>query len=129
MEKAVSDAYLQFWSVYRYAFLSLDPTPLSQVAAGDELAVLQHDIDSNREQGRALKADLQHQFTVVIATGDQAVVSDDIHDGSIYVDPDTHEPLPGQVPPPSLDQASEYRGVYKLELIDNSWKVVEGTGQ
>jgi len=129
MMKAVSEAYLQFWSVYTNAFLTLDPTPLDQVAAGDELTVLQHDIEANRSQGRALKTDVQHQFAVIVAIKDQAVVTDDIRDSSIYVDPETQELLPGQVAPTSPDQASEYKGVYRLQLINNTWKVVEGTGE
>jgi hypothetical protein len=128
MVKAVSDAYLQFWSVYSDAFLTLDPTLLDQVAAGSELAVLQHDIEADRAQNRALKTDIQHQFAVLVAIADQAVVTDDIRDSSIYVDVDTREPIPAQVPV-SPDQAPEYKGVYRLQFIDNKWKVVEGTGE
>jgi hypothetical protein len=129
MVTSVSEAYLQFWSVYTYAFLNLDPAPLDQVAAGDELAVLQHDIEANHSQGRALKTDVQHQFAVIVAINDQAVVTDDIRDSSIYVDPETEEPLPGQAVTGSPDKASEYKGVYRLQLINNTWKVVEGTGE
>ena len=128
MVKAVSDAYLQFWSVYSDAFLNLDPTLLDQVAAGNELTVLQHDIEADRAQNRALKTDVRHQFAVLVAIADQAVVTDDIRDSSIYVDVETQEPIPSQVPV-SPDQAPEYKGVYRLQFIDNKWKVVEGTGE
>ena len=123
---AVSDAYMHYWSVRADALLALDSSGLDQVAAGDELAALDKNIDSFREQGRALRTDVQHQFSVLTVINDQAVVTDHFRDSSIYVDPVTHEPLPGQVAPGSPDEAPEIGVLYKLELIDEAWKVVQG---
>ena len=123
---AVSDAYSHYWSVRADAFLNLDPTDLDQVAAGDELAALQKSINDFRAQGKALDTDVQHHFTVVTVIDDQAVVSDRFRDSSIYVSPDDHTPLPGQVKPDSPDTAPEVQALYKLELIDGTWKVVQG---
>ena len=126
MAAAVSDAYLHYWSVRADALLALDSSALDQVAAGDELAALDKNIETFRGQGRALRTDVQHQFSVLTVINDQAVVTDHFRDSSIYVDPATHEPLPGQVAPASPDEAPEIGVLYKLELIDEEWKVVQG---
>jgi hypothetical protein len=126
--RAVSDAYLEFWSAYSSAFLTLDPTPLEQVAGGDELASLQADLETKRTEGRAQLTDIQHHFRVLLVTNGQAAVLDDMRDSSIYVDTATRQPLPGQVAP-TPDQAPELKGIYKLEFIDNAWKVVQAIPQ
>jgi hypothetical protein len=123
---AVSQAYLRYWSVRADALLSLDPAGLDQVAAQDELAALESNIESDRAQGRALKTDVQHQFSVLTVIDDQAVVTDHFRDSSIYVAAGTRDPLPGQVAPASPDQAPEVGVLYKLQLIDGTWKVVQG---
>jgi len=123
--RAVSDAYLEFWSAYSNAFLILDSTPLDQVAAADELATLQQDIESDRAQGRAEKVDIRHQFRVLLVINGQAAVQDDMHDSTIYVDAATQQPLPSQSTPASPDQAPELKVILKLEFIDDTWKVVQ----
>jgi len=123
--RAVSDAYLEFWSAYSNAFLTLDSTPLDQVAAADELATLQQNIESDRAQGRAEKVDIRHQFRVLLVINGQAAVQDDMHDSTFYVDTATQQPLPGQSPPVSPDQAPEFKVILKLEFIDDTWKVVQ----
>ncbi len=126
MAKAVSDAYLRYWSVRGDALLSLDPSGLVETAAGDELAALEKNIESDRAQGRALKTDVQHQLSVLTVIDGQAVVTDHFRDSSIYLDPATHAPLPGQVAPSSPDKAPEIGVLYKLKLINGAWKVVQG---
>jgi hypothetical protein len=123
---AVSEAYLQYWSVRADALLALDPTGLDQVAAQDELAALDNNIEADRAQGRALKTDVQHQFKVLTVVDNQAAVVDRFRDSSIYVTPGTTDPLPGQMSPGSPDQAPQIGVLYKLELIDATWKVVQG---
>ena len=123
---AVSDAYMHYWSVRADALLALDSSGLDQVAGGGELAALDKNIESFRGQGRALRTDVQHQFSVLTVINDQAVVTDHFRDSSIYVDPVTHVPLPGQVAPGSPDEAPEVGVLYKLELINEAWKVVQG---
>ena len=58
--------------------------------------------------------------------GDEAEVADQYRDSSIFVDPDTHAALPGQVAPASPDVAPEVDVVYRLQRIDGVWKVVSG---
>ena len=60
--------------------------------------------------------------------GDQAEVADDYRDSSIYVDPATGQPLPGQVRPANPQSAPEAKEVYHLRrqtAPDGStvWKV------
>jgi hypothetical protein len=102
---------------------------LDGVAAGDYLTSLQNDIEQERTLGRAQRVDVQHQFRVLLVTNGNAAVLDDMHDSSTYVDITTQEPLPGQVTPASPDQAPELKGIYKLVLIDNVWKVVQAIPQ
>jgi hypothetical protein len=125
MAKAVSEAYLRYWTVYSNALFTLDPSGLDEVTAGDALMAIDQDIDSDRAQGRALKIDVQHNFSVLTVISDQAVVEDHFRDNSVYVDPVSHDPLPGQVTSPSPDKAPESGVLYKLELLDGTWKVVQ----
>jgi hypothetical protein len=123
---AVSNAYLRYWSVRSDALLNLDPTGLDQVAAGDELSALNKDISNLGGQGRALKTDVQHHMSVLTVFDDKALVSDRIRDSSVFVSPETQQPLPGQVAPASPDEAPEMTIVYELALIDGTWKVTNG---
>lgn len=126
LEAAVSSAYTQYWQVTSDAFLSLDPTALSQVAAGPQLERLQKHVEDERAAGHATQVKIDHSFFVVFATDNQAQVADDYHDLSISVDPSTHEPLPGQSEPASVDAAPEHKIVADLQLLDGTWKVVDG---
>ncbi len=126
LERAVSAAYLHYFEVSRDALFNLDPAPLDQVAGGHELSALQDDIAGDRAAGRALKTDVQHNFRVLTVINDQAVIADSYRDSSIYVDAVSHEPLPGQVIPPSPSQAPAVSVIYKLQLIGGTWKVVDG---
>ena len=124
---AVSDAYQRYWSVRADALLRLDPTGLDQIAAGDELAALDKNIEDLRAQGRAVKTDVQHHMSVLTVFEDKALVSDRVRDSSVYVSREDHQPLPGQVAPSSPDQAPEVTSIYELELVDGTWKVVSST--
>ncbi len=126
LDRVISEAYLRYFQVRSEALLALDPEPLEKVAAGNELAALKIDIESDRAQGRALATDVQHQFNVVTVVGDSAVVADRYRDSSIYVDPITHTALPGQRQPSAPDMAPEVKVLYQLQLIDGTWKVVDG---
>ncbi len=125
----VSTAYLNYFQVSGDALLALDTATLPQVAAGQLLAGLQKQIESDRAQGRAIETNVQHDFVVLSVQGDTATVADRYRDSSIFVDPVTHEPLPGQVAPASADEAPLIKVVYHLQRIDGSWKVVDGARQ
>ena len=76
-------------------------------------------------EGRAIRAEVQHQYTVVSVDGDQAQVADRGRDFSIYVDASTKEPLPGQVRP---DEASAPLStiLYFLRKEGGTWTVERG---
>jgi hypothetical protein len=124
---AVSNAYLQYWSVRSDALLNLDPTGLDQVSSGDELTALNKDISDLSTQGKALKTDVQHHMSVLTVFDDKALVSDRISDSSVSVDSETHEALPGQIAPASPDEAPQLASVYELEVFDGQWKVIAST--
>jgi hypothetical protein len=126
LESAVSAAYLHYFEVSRDALFNLDPAQLDQVSGGHELSALQEDIASDRAAGRALKTDVEHNFRVLTVINDQAVIADSYRDSSIYVDAVSHQPLSGQVIPSSPSQAPTVSVIYKLQLIDGIWKVVDG---
>jgi len=125
----ISAAYLNYFQVSGDALLALDTATLPQVAAGQVLAGLQQQIESDRAQGRAIETNVQHDFVVLSVQGDTATVADRYRDSSIFVDPVTHEPLPGQVAPASADEAPLIKVVYHLQRINGVWKVVEGARQ
>jgi cytoskeletal protein RodZ len=120
-------AYKNYFDVTGEALLNLDPTPLDGVAAGSELESLQRDIEQDRAKGRALQTNVQHdQVYVLDVYGDEADVADRYRDSSIYVDPQTGGPLPGQVAPDSPELAPAVSVIYHLQRIDGIWKVVSG---
>ena len=126
LEAEVAQAYLHYFDVTSEALLNLDPSRLSEVATGSALAGLEQGIAEDRAQGRAVETNVQHDFAVLVVQGDEAIVADRYRDSSIFVNPDTHEPLPGQVVPASPDQAPLVKVLYYLQRIDGVWKVVRG---
>jgi len=104
---------------------TLDASPLDDVATGEELLALRRDVDQLQSQGRAIKAEVQHQYTVIRVDGDQAQVLDRLRDFSIYVDATSKQPAPGQVRP---DDASAplTTSLYFLRSVDGTWKVERG---
>jgi hypothetical protein len=108
------------------ALLNLDSTSLESVAAGDALAGLQQEIQQDRAAGRAIRTDVVHNLSVIGVVDNQAQVADDYRDSSVFVDPVTKEPLPGEVIPPSPQEAPETKVLYELRLISGTWKVVSG---
>jgi hypothetical protein len=89
------------------------------------LLALRRDVDQLRAENRAIKTEVQHQYTVVRVDGDEAQVADRLRDLSIYVDASTKEPLPGQVRP---DEANAPLStiVYFLRNEAGTWKVERG---
>jgi hypothetical protein len=125
LRREVETAYSQYWDARAQAVWTLDPAPLDDVATGDELLALRRDVQQLRGEGRAIKAEVQHQFTVVSVDGDEAQVADRFRDFSIYVDPSTKKPLPGQVRP---DEANAPLStiLYFLRNEGGTWKVERG---
>jgi hypothetical protein len=96
LRREIETAYTQYWDARAQAVWTLDPAPLDDVATGDELLALRRDVEQLRSEGRAIRAEVQHQYTVLSADGDQAQVADRGRDFSIYVDASMKEPLPGR---------------------------------
>jgi hypothetical protein len=122
----VSEAYLRYFQVSTDALLNLDPSPLAAVAAGDALAGLQQEIEQDRAAGRAVRTEVVHNFTVVSANGSEAQVADDYRDSSVFVDPATRQPLPGEVAPASPWEAPEINGALptapRLGHLEGCWR-------
>lgn len=122
----IAAAYEQYFNVTSEALLNLDPSKLGDVAADQELVALQQNIQDDKAQGRALDTNVEHDFYVIGYESDEAEVADRYKDSSIYVDPSTHAPLPGQVAPASPDVAPAVSVIYHFQRIDGTWKVVSG---
>ena len=120
----VSAAYARYWQVLADADWSNDPSTLDQVAAGEELLRLRSSIVEDQAHGRATRIRVQHSFLVTSVRDGQAEVDDHIQDLSVYVDPNTHEPLPGEVEPSSAEAAPTTDATFQLQLLDDTWKVI-----
>jgi len=119
----VSTAYLQYWQVVADTALTLDPGPLEEVAAEEQLEALRSNIEEDRSNNRATHMKLQHDFIVVFADATHAQVADRLRDLSYYVDASTLEPLPGQTEPvPEI--APRVNAILDLRQVDGHWKVV-----
>ena len=125
LEAEVAEAYLHYFDVRSEALLNLDPSRLPEVAAGAALTGLEQGIEMDGAEGHAVQTDVQHDFAVLRVEGDQAVVADQYRDRSIFVDPATRQPLPGQVQP-APEEAPVVRVLYYLQRIDGVWKVIRG---
>jgi hypothetical protein len=125
--QAVMAAYLNYWKVSSDALFNLDPAPLDAVADGKTLIGLQQSVEQNRAAGRAIETNVKHDALVIRVQGDDAELVDNYADSSIYVDPTTKQPLPGQAAPASPDQAPVVSIKYQLHRFDGVWKVVGGT--
>src|SRR5689334_12103652 len=65
LRREVETAYSQYWDARAQATWALDPSPLDNVATGDELLALRRDVDELRGEGRAIRTEVQHQYTVL----------------------------------------------------------------
>lgn len=119
VEDEVEAAYLDYWDVYSDAVFNLDESDLEQVMAGPLLERTLEEIDSLRQQNRAAKIDVEHNFAVldVDSAAGTAVVRDAYANRSSFVDANTKE-LIGQ--PAGGEIITD---TYSLRLVDGTWKV------
>lgn len=123
LAEEVLAAYQRFWQVKTDALLNLDGSNLDEVAIDSALTGIRGEIEQDRAVGRAVLTDVQHNSVPYWVQGDDAAVVDIFRDSSIYVDPTTHEPLPGEVHPTTPAEAPEFKQVYRLRRVDGTWKV------
>ena len=97
----VIQAYSHYWEQRTLAFRDLDPSLLSSVAAGPELAGLTEKIDDLRSEGRAIRTHVIHHFVALPTAPGEAVVADEYEDLSIYVDSQLRN-LSTQQPRPAI---------------------------
>jgi hypothetical protein len=119
----VVPAYKHYWDVRADALLNLDPTHLPEVSAGPHLTVLQNGIEQLKNEGYAIRTDVQLNFKVVSATSNLAIVADDFVDSSVYVDPETKELIGDKNADNSFTTQSKVE--FKMQKFGDTWKVVD----
>jgi hypothetical protein len=121
LHREIIDAYLRYWDVRSHAYYDLDTSRLSEVMAGDELARAEQSIRELKAQGRAGKWDVEHNFRILKAAPDEAVIYDEYVNNSVFVDAVTKQEIPTSEPP-MLRKIS-----FEMKKIDGRWKVIDGT--
>ena len=119
VEDEVGEAYLRYWDVYADAVFNLDESRLEGVMTGPQLQRTLEEIASLREQGRAAKIEVEHNFFVLdvdLAAG-TAAVRDEYANRSYLVDAETKE-LIGQ--PASGETIKD---TFSLTREGGTWKV------
>lgn len=118
VEDDVAEAYLAYWDAYARALLFLDASLVEGFAAGAELERVRDEIDSLRADGVAARVIVDHDFSVVSLTPDEAVVVDRFTDRSFYVDPETRQPEQSDV------VGQPFTDTFHLQLSGSEWVVV-----
>lgn len=121
LEKEIVDAYLRYWAVRGQAYYDLDTTRLGEVMAGAELAREEAGVQELKAQGRGADLDVEHNFRILKATPEEAVVYDEYLNHSVFIDAATKQVIPTKEPPAVLKVSFEFRKVQGV------WKVVDGT--
>jgi Cys-tRNA synthase (O-phospho-L-seryl-tRNA:Cys-tRNA synthase) len=119
VEDEVGAAYLNYWDVYTEAVFNLDESRLEEVMTGPQLQRTLEEVSSLRQQNRAAKIDVEHNFVVLnldLKAG-TAVVRDEYANHSSFVDAETKE-LIGQ---PAGGEIIE--DTYSLTQVGEAWKV------
>lgn len=114
----VREAYLGHWEAYAQALLELDATLVERHTAGEELEAIRAEIQQLRQDGVAVRLDVQHDAEVVEVTEQRAVIIDEVVNNSFFVDPVTKQPEVGE------GDGSLFRYVVYLERTGDQWVVV-----
>lgn len=120
LEREIVEAYLHYWEVRIQAYYDLDASLLPQVLSGPKLLREQEQMQEFREQGKAVKVDVEHHLLLVEVAPDRALVYDEYFNQSVFIDSATKEELPTKEPP-GTEKVS-----YEMRKIDGIWKVVDG---
>jgi hypothetical protein len=117
-------AYARYWQQRTLAFRDLDPSLLTDVAAGDELASLTSRIDDLSSKGQAVRTHVIHHLVALPTAPGEAVVADEYEDLSIYVDFETKAPIDPSNPDPQTGPIVKVRKL--LQKFEGVWKVSWG---
>jgi len=119
VEEVVIEAYLRYWEVYGEGVFDLDTSRLGEVMTGSRLERAVDEIESLRQDGRAVKIVVENRPVVVQVKGDQAVVFDEYENQSYLIDPETKEPIgdPGT--------GEVIRDTVTLTRSGQTWKVLD----
>ena len=128
LAQEVGAAYRQYWEVTAEAFSTNDESRLNEVAIDPLLSFLKNAIDANQRAGRTILINVEHHAVVYFVQDDEAAVVDVYRDSSIYIDPTTHEPLPGQAAPATPSDAPEVKRVWRLRNVEGTWKAWASQG-
>jgi hypothetical protein len=118
VEGEVEAAYLRSWEVYAEAVWTLeyDQAEFAEVYAGDQLKTKVAELERRQRERRAVRAVVEHDYTVDVVAPTKAVVIDQYVNHMTLVDADTkrdREPDPNELTLIS----------YRLELVSGAWKV------
>jgi hypothetical protein len=118
LAEQVGTAYQAYWRVRSQALLELDPSHLSEVMDGEYLANFQSRLNDLQTQNRAIRTQVNLNYTVVQANSLQAIVQDRVEDESFYIVPGTLDPI--------TQPAKDLTFIeFKFQSIEGIWKVVD----
>ncbi|MBV8714293.1 MAG: hypothetical protein JOZ65_04420 [Chloroflexi bacterium] len=118
LEAEVEQAYQTYWQVRAEALYQLDTSHLQDVMAGEHLSAVEERIEQLQSEGRAIETEVDHNYVVVEASGDDAQVADSYIDRSFYVDAHSR----AAVSVPTGQQVNE---LYAMKRTEGTWKVVD----
>ena len=122
LEMEIEAAYLKYLQVYSDAVANLDTSHLQEVLDGQALQWVTDEVNDLKAKGRPGKIIEDDRLTsIAFVTETSASVADEYTSRSVFVDPNTKQPLPRTGPPLRVRQS------YDLRKINGVWKIVNGT--
>ncbi|MPZ50274.1 MAG: hypothetical protein GEU75_13420 [Dehalococcoidia bacterium] len=118
-EEAVIRDYGRYWEIYGAALLELDSTALADVMTGPRLERALTEVTNLRQQGRAVRIEVENTPLVVSVNGATAVVLDTYENSSHFVDPVTKAALASPSAPQTI------RDSVTLVRVGDVWKVLD----
>lgn len=124
LEREIESIYYRYLQVYSDAVLNLDASRLAEVLDGRALQLVTEEVNELKANGTPVKI-IEDDRVIAFGrvTDMSATLIDEYTSRSVYVDPNTHQPLPRTGAPTRIRQSYEFR------KISGVWKVVDGTRQ
>jgi hypothetical protein len=121
-EREVEQAFWRFLQVYEEALLTFDKSHLGEVLDGPALRLVTREVDDLQAGGWPVKViEDDRSLTFADVTSTTATIEDRYVSRTVFVDPQTRQPVPRQDPPLRVLQT------YEMRKVDGVWKVVGGT--